>query len=98
MDPGIFYLYDDFEQQPMSIPVWDARPLHYPATCRLDKVCLELIETLKPMNAVGGNAIEFADPKFPPVKALLNPQHHASSFPLTTKMVSVCFLLTFPSW
>jgi len=89
MDPSLFYLYNDFEQQPISIPVWDAKPVHYPATCRLDKVILEMIATLKPMNAIGGNALEFTNPNFPHVKALLNPQHHAGSFPLTTAIVQV---------
>jgi hypothetical protein len=90
MDPSLFYLYEDFPQQPMGIPVWDARPVFKPATCRFDKVCLELIETLKPMNAMGGNNSEFANPKFPHVQALLNPQHHAGSFPLTSAIVQVC--------
>jgi len=89
MDPSLFYLYDNFEQQPISIPVWDARPVHYPATCRLDKVILEMIDTLKPLNAIGGNTLEFTSPKFPHVQALLNPQHHANSFPLTTAIVQV---------
>jgi hypothetical protein len=89
MDGSGFYLYEDFEQQTVSIPVWDARPVHYPATCRFDKVCLELIETLKPIHAIGGNALEFKNPKFPHVQALLNPQHHASSFPLTSSIVQV---------
>jgi hypothetical protein len=85
----MFYLYDDYEQQHMSIPVWDARPAHYPATCRFDKVCLEIIQTLKPLNSIGGNALEFTSPKFPNVQALLDPQHHASSFPLTSAIVQV---------
>lgn len=98
MDPSLFYAYEDFEQQTVSIPVWDARPVHYPATCRFDKVCLELIETLKPMHAIGGNALEFKNPKFPHVQALLNPQHHASSFPLTSSIVQVGWAVCFGSW
>ena len=82
------YLYDDFVQ-PISIPVWEARPCHYPATCRIDKVLLDLVESRKPLNLIGANEYEFANDKFPAVAALLNPQHHASSFPLTTTIVSV---------
>jgi hypothetical protein len=89
MDPDLFYLYNAFKQRPMSIPVWKAKPVHYPATCRFDKVCLNIIATLTPINAIGGNALEFANPKFPHVQALLNPQHFSSSFPLTTAIVSV---------
>ena len=87
--PSLFYLYEDFEQQPVSIPVWDARPVHYPATCRFDKISLDLINNLKPLTPIGGNAFEFSNPKFPDVAALLNPQHHSATFPLTTAIVSV---------
>jgi hypothetical protein len=90
MDPSLFYLYEDFEPPPISIPVWSARPVLKAATCRFDKVCLDLIETLKPMNAMGGNNLEFTNPKFPHVQALLNPQRHAGSFPLTSAIVQVC--------
>jgi len=90
LDPSLFYLYSGFEQPTVSIPVWSARPIHYPPTCRLDKAFLDLIKTLKPLNSVGGNAIEFSDPKFPQVSALLNPQHHSAAYPLTTAMVLVC--------
>jgi hypothetical protein len=89
MNPGIFYLYEDYKQQAMSIPVWDARPIHYPATCWFDKVVLDLIETLKPMNAIAGNTLEFSNPKFPHIQVLLDPLHYAGSFPFTTAIVSV---------
>jgi hypothetical protein len=46
-----------------------------------------MIQTLKPLNAIGGTALEFNNPKFPHVQALLNPQHHATSFPLTSSIV-----------
>jgi hypothetical protein len=90
LDPRLFYLYDDFEPQPISIPVWGARPVHYPPTCTLDKICLDLMESLRPLNSIGGNALEFSNPKFPDVAALLNPQDHSSTFPLTTAIASVC--------
>ncbi|PMD33123.1 hypothetical protein L207DRAFT_175622 [Hyaloscypha variabilis F] len=98
LDPSLFYPYDDFEQQPLSIPVWDAKPVHFPATCRFDKICLEMIQTLKPLNAIGGTALEFNSPKFPHVQALLNPQHHATSFPLTSSIVqNIIYVLTVES-
>jgi len=82
------YLYDDFVR-PISIPVWEARSFHYPPTCRVDKVLLGLVESRRPLNPIGGNEYEFTNEKFPAVAALLNPQHHASAFPLTTSIVSV---------
>lgn len=82
------YLYDDFVR-PISIPVWEARSFHYPPTCRVDKVLLGLVESRRPLNPIGGNEYEFAHEKFPAVAALLNPQHFASTFPLTTSIVSV---------
>ncbi|KAH8750625.1 hypothetical protein F5882DRAFT_77230 [Hyaloscypha sp. PMI_1271] len=81
------YLYDDFVR-PISIPVWEARSFHYPPTCRVDKVLLGLVESRRPLNPIGGNEYEFTNEKFPAVAALLNPQHHASAFPLTTSIVS----------
>ena len=96
LDPSLFYLYDNFEQQPITIPVWDARPNHYPATCRLDKVFLELVENMKSLEPIGGNSSEFENPRFPHVGALLNPQHHSSAFPLTTAIVSVGSYSSFP--
>jgi hypothetical protein len=89
LDPSLFYLYENFEQQPMPIQVWDAKPLHYPPTCRLDKTLLEIVENLIPVMAIGGNAFEFANPKFPHVSALLNPQHHSQSYPVTAAIVQV---------
>ncbi|KAH8752082.1 hypothetical protein BGZ57DRAFT_965916 [Hyaloscypha finlandica] len=98
VDPGLLYLYDNYEQQPMSIPVWDARPIHYPATCRFDKFCLGLIERMKPTNATGGNASEFTNPNFPHAQALFTPQNYAASFPLTTAVVSnVIYVMTVES-
>ena len=93
LDPSLFYLYDGFEQPTVSVPVWRAKPINYPPTCRLDKAFLDLVKTLRPLNAVGGNAIEFSDPKFPQVSALLNPQHHSAAYPLTTAIVLVCRVL-----
>jgi hypothetical protein len=81
-------LCDDFVR-PISIPVWEARSFHYPPTCRVDKVLLGLVESRRPLNPIGLNEYEFANEKFPAVAALLNPQHHASTFPLTTSIVSV---------
>ena len=93
--PGLLdtYLYDDFVR-PVSIPVWEARSLHYPPTCKVDKVLLGLVESRRPLNLIGANEYEFANEKFPAVAALLNPQHHASKFPLTTSIVSVCYWST----
>jgi len=88
LDPGLFSPYEGFVP-PLSIPEWEARPVNYPATCKFDSVCLELIWKLKPLNALGGNTFEFSSPKFPHVAALLNPTHHSSNFPLTAEIVSV---------
>jgi hypothetical protein len=41
--------------------------------------------------------LEFSSPKFPDVAALLNPQHHASTFPLTAAIVTVRGVLKFGS-
>ena len=87
------YLYDDFVR-PISIPVWEARSFHYPPTCRVDKVLLGLVESRRPLNPIGGNEYEFTNEKFPAVAALLNPQHHALTFPLTTSIVSVRYWST----
>jgi hypothetical protein len=87
------HLYDDFVP-PISIPVWEARSFHCPPTCRVDKVLLGLVESRRPLNPIGGNEYEFAHEKFPAVAALLNPQHHASTFPLTTSIVSVRYWST----
>jgi hypothetical protein len=38
---------------------------------------------------VGANALEFSNTRFPSVAALLNPEHHAASLPLTTAIVTV---------
>jgi hypothetical protein len=46
-------------QQPMSIPLWEAKPINYPATCRFDKIWLKLIQDLVPFNCTGVNALEF---------------------------------------
>jgi hypothetical protein len=73
----------------MSIQVWDARPIHYPPTCRIDKILLGIIESMNPINALGRNVFEFSNPKFPHVSALLNPQHHSASFPVTAAIVTV---------
>ena len=90
LDPSLLsqYLYDDIVQ-PISIPVWEARPCNYPPTSRVDKVLLDIVQSRKPLNPIGGNEYEFTNDKFPAVAALLNPQHHASTFPLTTTIVSV---------
>jgi hypothetical protein len=91
LDPSLFsqYMYDDCVPT-LSIPVWEARPCHYPPTCRLDKIIHDIIASRKPLNAIGGNDYEFVNAKFPAVSALLNPQHHANTYPLTTTIVSVC--------
>jgi hypothetical protein len=72
------------------MPVWNARPVHYTAaTCKFDKVCLELLQKLKPLNSTGGNALEFSNPGFPNVQALLNLQGHYLAYPLAAAIVSV---------
>ena len=73
LDLSFFSMYEDLEPQPLNVGVWQVMPVHYPATCRFDKVCLEIIETLQPMGACGGSLVEFSNPKFPRVAALLNP-------------------------
>jgi hypothetical protein len=93
LDPSLFYVYQDLaQQQPLSIPVWEARPVHYPATCKYDQIVLDLLANLKPIHQTGGNALEFANPSFPHISALLNPQQHAMIFPLATEIVSVSLL------
>jgi hypothetical protein len=91
IDPSLFYVYQDFEQhQPiLSIPVWEARPVNYPATCKFDKIVLDLVATLKPVHQTGGNALEFSNPSFPHISALLNPQQHSMMYPLAAEIVSV---------
>lgn len=93
MDPALLqnYPFEDYVKPP-SIPVWQARPLHYPPTCRQDKIFLSLIEERKLSSQTGGHDSELAelsDAKFPAVAPLLNPQNHASSHPLTASIVSV---------
>ena len=90
LDPSLLsqYLYNDFVQ-PISIPVWEARPCNYPPTCRVDKVLLDLVQSRKSLNLIGANEYEFTNDKFPSAAVLLNPQDHASTFPLTTTIVSV---------
>ena len=92
LDPSHFYLYDGFEQQPMALQVWQARPLHYPATCRFDKIILELIDDIRPLNQAGGTALEFTNQSFPHVSTLLNPQQNSLMYPLSAGIVSVCIL------
>ncbi|KAE9366388.1 hypothetical protein N431DRAFT_446556 [Stipitochalara longipes BDJ] len=74
--------------QPPSIPVWQARPLHYPPTCRQDKIFLNLIEERKLFSQIVGSDSELSDAKFPAVAPLLNPQHHESTHPLTASIAS----------
>lgn len=93
LDPSLFYIYDDFAPPLKSIPVWEARPCHYPATCRNDKIFLELIETRKSINNIEASALEFQNPRFPHMSAFLNPQHHAELYPFTAAIVSVSCLL-----
>ncbi|KAH8746654.1 hypothetical protein BGZ57DRAFT_935899 [Hyaloscypha finlandica] len=87
LDPSLCNLYTDFKQQPISIQVWQAKPIHYPATCGLDKIFLDLVRDLNPLNSVGGNAYEFSTSKFPQVTALLNPQQHSMLYPVTSAIV-----------
>ena len=91
IDPSLFYVYQEFNQQQtlISIPVWEAKPVHYPATCKFDKIVLDLIATLKPVQQTGGNDLEFANPSFPHISALLNPQQHSMMYPLAAEIVSV---------
>lgn len=69
--------------------VWGAKPVHYPATCALDKIFFDIIQDLSPTANIGGDAFEFSNPKFPHVSALLNPQHHSIEFPVTAAIVQV---------
>ncbi|KAN0099068.1 protein of unknown function (DUF3425) domain containing protein [Hyaloscypha variabilis] len=90
-DPTLLqnYPFEDYVRP--SIPVWQARPLHYPPTCRQDKILLNLIEERKLSSQTGGNdseLSELSDAKFPAVAPLLNPQNHASTHPLTASIVS----------
>jgi len=82
------YVYDDYVP-PLSIPVWEARPCHYPPTCGQDKIILNLIESRKRFSQTRGNDYEFYDAKFPAIAPLFNPQHHAATYPLTASIVSV---------
>lgn len=38
---------------------------------------------------IGANVLEFNNNRFPSVAALLNPEHHATTLPLTTAIVTV---------
>ncbi|KAE9379692.1 hypothetical protein N431DRAFT_527062 [Stipitochalara longipes BDJ] len=81
----------------MSMP-WNARPINYPATCRFDKTCLELIQKLTPPNCIGGNAFEFSNPNFPNVQVLLNPKSLYTQYPLTATIASdIIYVLTVES-
>jgi len=89
IDPSLSYLYQDLEQQSLSMPVWKARPIHYPATCKYDHIVLDLMANLKPLYQNGGTTLEFANPSFPHISALLNPQQHSMMYPLAAEIVSV---------
>lgn len=89
VNPKLFYGYEDLAPQSLGLHVWEARPMHYPATCLFDKVVLDLIAKLQPIHATGGNAIEFGNTSFPHISALLNPLHHSVMFPLSAEIVQV---------
>ena len=90
LDPNLFtqYAYDDLVQ-PIQIGVWEALPCHYPPTCRIDKIFFDLVAARKPLNLIGGNEYEFKNPQFPSVTALLNPRHHAATYPLASTIAAV---------
>ncbi|KAH8796716.1 hypothetical protein BGZ57DRAFT_961682 [Hyaloscypha finlandica] len=98
IDPSLFNLYQDLEQQSLSMPVWKARPIHYPATCKYDHIVLDLMANLKPLYQNGGTTLEFANPSFPHISALLNPQQHSMMYPLAAEIVSkVIYVFTIDS-
>lgn len=90
LDPTLLQNYSfDTYVPPPSRPVWQARPCHYPATCRQDKIILGIIEARKQYSQTWGKDTELSDTKFPCVEPLLNPHNHQTRFPLTAKIVSV---------
>jgi len=90
LDPTLLqnYSFDNYVLPP-SIPVWEVRPCHYPPTCRQDKIVLNLVESRKQFSQTRGKDFELSDAKFPSVAPLLNPQHHAATYPMTASIVSV---------
>jgi hypothetical protein len=90
LDPTLLqnYSFDNYTP-PRSIPVWEARPLHYPPTCRQDQILLNLVEARKQFKQIKAKDFELSDDKFPAVAPLLNPQHHEATYPLTASIASV---------
>lgn len=93
LDPSLLaqFPYHEYPTAPLSVQVWEARPFLLPATCRLDKIFLDLIEARRVFHAMGGNDYEFTSKKFPSVAALLNPENFTTTYPLTSALVTVRF-------
>lgn len=53
--------------------VWSTLPPHLAATCLLDEVVINLLQSRRPLESSGGNAQEFQRRTFPSVQSLLNP-------------------------
>ncbi|KAL1893993.1 hypothetical protein Sste5346_006135 [Sporothrix stenoceras] len=53
--------------------VWSTLPPHLAATCLLDEVVINLLQSRRPLESSGGNAQEFQRCTFPSVQSLLNP-------------------------
>ncbi|KAN0114466.1 protein of unknown function (DUF3425) domain containing protein [Hyaloscypha variabilis] len=86
--PNLLNPGEDFARQPLSISPWEAKPNNYPATCRFDKVCLDLIQKYTPLNATRGNVFEFSNRQFPHISALLSSKHHALVYPVAAAIAS----------
>lgn len=99
LDPNLIahadFPFNELQPPSLCIQVWEARPLHLPPTCRLDKIFLDIIEQRRLFGPLEGNVLEFSNASFPSVSALLNPDHHTSTLPLTTAIVThVIYVLT----
>jgi hypothetical protein len=82
--------FEDLLPIPISMQVWEARPHNIHPTCLLDKILLDLVHSGSTVNTIGPpNTPEFSSPKFPSVAALLNPQHHVTSYPMASSIAAV---------
>lgn len=53
--------------------VWSTLPPHLAATCLLDEVVINLLQSRRPLESSGGNAQEYQRRTFPSIQSLLNP-------------------------
>lgn len=84
--------------RPLDNFIWLALPQHTKPTCDLDYAILDLIQSRRPYELVGGNIAEFEERPFPSIPSLLNPIDEVVTSPVTSTIVTnVINVMTVPN-